>query len=1080
MAPRPIHHATGPATDPGWSAHLPVIVPVLLGVTACAVVLLVRSGSIQRQEAIRAQAQAVASLVQERVSGLIEDAVLAARFCQAVQGVVELALPVFVATGGQPSSAREVIAWVPVDDTRATVTVAVPSTHPLVGRDLLTDPAWSPLGLGALAAQPHLGPALDVPGIPPGRVVPVVVRVDGATPRRGWVVMLLRPERLLEGLALPGQRLDWRQASGSDPGPESGGSEVPVAAGDQVWRLSVTTVPPRLGEVLLLPLLVAGLGLGATLWLVALMRGQDRRTNRAEQQARQNELELAGTRTLVRTVFATSPDLHLVCDVEGRAQLANEAFLLAAGRELTALVADPWVWLPPDQAARLRQGQARAVAARACIITDLDLIVSGGPRWCHVVHTRLPGPEGGVVAVLTTVADHSARRRAEVELQRRADMEARYRGYIDHAPVGLLVGGRDGRIVEVNAATCAITGLSEVELLGRPVLSLAHPDDAERAQEMFTALLTTGRARGLVRQRRTDDRIGYSEIAAVALADGRLMGFINDVTERVETEAALRRARDEAQDARLALERAVARAERLAEAAQQGDRAKNEFLAAMSHEIRTPLNGVVGMTELLLASRLGFEQEEFAQTIARSARSLLLVLGEVLDWARIEAGQLDLEQADFALPDLVHAVVADHRPQTAANSLRLLVEVAPRLPALVTGDATRLRQVLDHLVGNAVKFTARGWVQVTVAAGPDVGVRVVVADTGPGIPLARRAELFRPFVQLDPGAARHHGGAGLGLAITQRLVEAMGGAITVGESPQGGASFTVDLPLAHAAPPVPAWRPLAGQQVLVADGCAPARAQLAHDLGIMGAEVLTAEDGPSALHQLASASLEGRVMPLTIVERHLPGMDAIALGRAVAAEPALSAAVLVLAAPSSSAALAEVANAAACTAVLLLPATPHDLLEVIARARTGRRGLPPTTAVIRRLGAELPPLAGRILLVEDHPVNQRLAELMLRQLGLTPILIGDGNMALEVMQREPFAAVLLDCHLPGLDGYQVARLHRAQETGRRLPIIAVTADALPADRARALAAGMDDHLAKPFTLEQLRAMLAKHLGEGSR
>lgn len=1069
------------APDGGWSAHLPIVVPVLLGVTAMAVVLLVRSGSMHRQEAARAQAQVMAAMVQARVSGVLEEVVLAARFCQAVPTLDEQALPSFLATGGQPITGCEVIAWVPVQAARAPVAVAVPRAHPLVGRDLLTDPGWSPLLVGAVAAQPHLGPAMAVSGIPPGRVVPVVVGVDGATQRRGWVVMLLRPERLLAGFTPAGLSLsDPADAAAwpADLGQGTGGIELPVAVGDRVWRLRVATPPPSLGEVLLLPLLVAGLGLVATGALIALLLRHDRRATRVAHQARQSELELAGTRTLVRIVFATTPDLHLVCGADGRAKLANDAFLLASGRDLHALVADPWAWLPPDQAAILRQGQARAVAARACVTGDLDLTVPGGTRWFHVVHTRLPGAKGEVAAVLSTLTDHSARRRAEVELQRRADMEARYRGYIDHAPVGLLVGGRDGRIAEVNAATCAITGLSEAELLGRPVLSLAHPEDAERAQEMFTTLLTTGRARGMVRQRRNDERIEYSEIDAVALADGRLMGFISDITERVAAETELRRARDEAQDARLALERAVARAERLADAAQQGDRAKSEFLAAMSHEIRTPLNGVVGMTELLLASRLGFEQEEYAQTIARSARSLLLVLGEVLDWARIEDGQLDLEQADFNLPALVHEVVADHRPLAAETGLRLLVEVAPRIPALVTGDATRLRQVLDHLIGNAVKFTARGWVQVSVVAGPDVGVRLVVADTGPGIPLARRAELFRPFVQLDPGAARHHGGAGLGLAITHRLVEAMGGAIVVGDAPQGGASFTIDLPLAHAAPPAPAWRPLLGTAILVADGCAPARAQLAHDLGTLGADVVTAEDGPTALRRLATATVGGGRMPLAIIERNLPGLDAIALGRAVAAEPALASTVLVLAAPAWSPALAEVASAAACTGLLLLPATPADLVEVITGARTGQRGTAPTQASARRAGHDRPSLTGRILLVEDHPVNQRLAELMLRQLGLTAIPVGDGSMALEMMQREHFDAVLLDCHLPGLDGYQVARLHRARESGVHLPIIAVTADALPADRARALAAGMDDHLAKPFTLDQLRVMLGRYLERG--
>jgi len=653
------------------------------------------------------------------------------------------------------------------------------------------------------------------------------------------------------------------------------------------------------------------------------------------------------------------------------------------------------------------------------------------------------------IAANVGIAMQNARLFTEVEHQR-----AYLESLVSITPAAVVVIDTNEVVTEWNPAAAELFGYSAEEAVGRQVDELVFGSsrfDSDDGQEITREAMATGRAQRITQRRRRDGTLVDVELMLVPLTvDGSHVGFLcvyHDVTE-------LQRARQEA------------------EAATQ---AKSAFLATMSHEIRTPMNAVIGMTDLLLGTELTGEQREFAEVVHTSGDALLHVIDDILDYSKIEAGKLDLEQAPFNLRDCVEGALDIVAPRAWEKELELGCLIDDAAPAGIVGDEARLRQVLLNLLSNAVKFTERGEVMVFVNAEESGSgshrIELSVRDTGIGIPPGGLAGLFTSFSQVDASTTRRFGGTGLGLAISKRLVELMGGDITVESEPGEGSTFRLSLPVAEVDVPAKialddGVRILTGKRILIVDDNATNREIVTRHALSWEMEPVAVERPADALELVA----KGEPFDVAVLDMMMPDMDGLALAgeiRQHRSESELP--LLLLTSLGRLAQLPKGVFSAQLSKPLKASQLYNTLLQLLTSGTSDQEGAAEAATDGKHARSAL-----RILLAEDNAMNQKVALRLLERLGYAAEIANNGLEAIEALERKPYDVVLMDVQMPELDGLDATRrIVERWPVEIRPHIIAMTANALPEDREACFAAGMNDYVAKPIRAEELAAALKR-------
>lgn len=659
-------------------------------------------------------------------------------------------------------------------------------------------------------------------------------------------------------------------------------------------------------------------------------------------------------------------------------------------------------------------------------------------------------------------------RRAEVAGVGKREAEV-FKMIVQTANEGIWTTDDLGRNLFLNDRMLEMLGYQASELIGRRALELA-PAELREVQSARMQDRLWGRTdayeTAFVRK---DGSILWALVGATPRLDaaGKPAGslaMVSDLTSRRAAEEELKAAQSEALDA---------------------TRVKSEFLASMSHEIRTPLTGLLGMVELLRATALDEEQVGYADAISRSGDALMTIINDILDISKVEAGKLDLETIDFKIRLVVEEVAELMAPRAQSKGVELIVAINPLVPEWVRGDPARLRQVLLNLISNSVKFTDRGEIIVSVqpalGAGMRRGIEFEVSDTGVGISEATQKRLFEKFAQGDVSTARKHGGTGLGLAISRQLVELMGGEIGVRSEPGKGSEFHFTCVFGESGVGHPEPTPvgdLKGLRVLVLDDSSTNLQVLREAMRTWQIEVEGRTLGMDALELLTESAASGKPYDIVLIDSQMPDLDGLAIARMIRRKPALACLVTVLLTPVARRASAqdEVVDAFL-TKPVQLAALRECLTIVSGRAPTNPLPQPAVhpAAVASAIRGKEPLL----LIVDDNPVNQRVSSTMLRKLGYRSDVATNGIEAVEASAKREYAAILMDCVLPLMDGFEATAAIRLREgSARHTPIIAMTASAMKGDLERCIAAGMDTYLSKPVKMAKLGEIIAEWIDSG--
>jgi PAS domain S-box-containing protein len=645
---------------------------------------------------------------------------------------------------------------------------------------------------------------------------------------------------------------------------------------------------------------------------------------------------------------------------------------------------------------------------------------------------------------------------------------------IEQSPVSVVITTPDGTIEYVNPYFETISGYPATDAVGRNpriVKSGRQPESFYR--QMWQTLKEGKPWSGEIINRRKDGRLYWERAHISPVFDEKaaivhFVGVKEDITEHKQALEALNQAKQDAESASVS---------------------KSRFLANMSHEIRTPMNGVIGMLGLLMDTDMTDEQRDFAHTATVSANALLSIINDILDFSKIEAGKLELEMLDFNFRDMMEDFMEIMSVHALNKGIELTSFIHPDVPSWICGDPGRIRQILINLTGNGIKFTEQGAVAVRVnlekTDGDSVELLIEVQDNGPGIPADRMNRLFQSFSQVDASTTRKHGGTGLGLVISKQLTELMGGDIGVESHPGHGARFWFTLMLEKRPAPEGGHRVspdrIQGKRVLVVDDNPTNRELFCAYLNTWGCRFDTASSSETGLEKLRDAATEDP-FDVALVDFMMPGMAGDRLGQMIKQDPGIEHTALIMLTSrglrGDSQRMKEIGFAGYLSKPVKRRHLFECLVQVLARSPQAASGLhSPKTMVTRYTIDEARRKERRLLVVEDNPVNQKVALLILKKMGYQADVANNGREALAALKQAPYDLVLMDQQMPEMDGLEATRAIRASADviNRRVPIIAMTANALKGDRERCLEAGMDGYLSKPVKPDQLKNKLDQWL-----
>ncbi len=802
-----------------------------------------------------------------------------------------------------------------------------------------------------------------------------------------------------------------------------------------------------------------------------------RRQRRTETRAAAAHEALAESEHFMRSLIDIIPGMVGYWDTELRCGFANRAYLEWFGKSPEHMRGLRIQDLLGEALFRKNEPYIRAALRGEYQRFERTLTKADGSTgytWAHYIPHSVAGRVCGFFVLVSDITDI---KRGELALREALAQANRFREALDHVTSFIYMKDTEHRYVYANRPTLELFGVSAAELPGSPDSRFFPPDAVARLKQIDERVFageTTCEEVDVVGE--DGQRRVYLEIKTPIYADAGqgvlwgLCGISTDITARKLGEEKLEQARV---------------------AAEAGSRAKSEFVANMSHEIRTPMNAVLGLLQLLEFTGLDARQRDYVQKARGAASTLLGILNDILDFSKVEAGKLELDDAPFRLDELLRNLSVVLSSSLQRKEVEVLFQIDPEVPRALRGDGLRLQQVLLNLAGNAIKFTERGEVVIALrllATGPETArIEFSVRDTGIGIPADRLDAIFDGFTQAEASTTRRYGGTGLGLAISRRLVRLMGGELAVESEPGQGSRFhfavdfvrdRVPRSEARAAVADGGGRPL---RVLIVDDNATARTVLAAMAAPFGWQVETAGSGLETIDRLAAAAAAGRPFDILCVDWVMPEMDGWETIRHIRACHAgrLPAILMVTAHGRELVAERLAGETEMLDAFLVKPVTPSMLFDAVAQATRGasvtveRRTEP-------RAGWNPRPLAGlRLLVVEDNPLNQQVARELLAHAGAEVEIADDGRQGVErVRNASPgFDAILMDIQMPGMDGYTATRILR-EEMGVVAPIIAMTANALPADRESCLAAGMSGHIGKPVAASELIDLLLRQCRGG--
>ena len=754
----------------------------------------------------------------------------------------------------------------------------------------------------------------------------------------------------------------------------------------------------------------------------------------------------------LKTVMDNQPSMVMLIDTTGKFILVNRQFELFSGFSADAIIGKRNEdILPPE-------------VAHSATSTDEDVLRTGEPltrqesynnaagdlRDLEICKVPLKDDNGNIFGIVITATDITERRKAERQALRTQTEMAQI---FNAAGSGMRVLDTSRVILQANDAFLKLHGFTREEIIGIKCSNHTHTPDKCPTCAVTRVLNGAPKAAETTVHRCKNGEEIYCDIVATPFLspEGELLGVIEDcrdVTDLVESQKAMQKA---------------------ALAAEEANRAKSEFLANMSHEIRTPMNAVIGMSYLALQTKLTGKQHSYLSSIRDSAKSLLRIINDILDFSKIEAGRMDIEHVDFELDEVLQGLASLDIVKLAESKVELRIDVEPDVPFTLMGDPLRLGQVLINLVGNAIKFTDQGEVCVRVqrsqAHGNQMTLLFSISDTGVGMSEEQKQKLFHAFSQADMSTTRRFGGTGLGLSISKRLVEMMGGTISVESKPDQGSTFCFTacfgLPPADIAT-LPEARALSGLRVLVIKSDSVQRAKLGQMLSGLGLQYGEAADCTQGARVAAKAATAGMAYEIALID--CSPAEKINLKAAARLKKMQGMPVIITAGVHNLGKLNAQAAALGIDHIFCKPVCRTTLLRAIYEATRSNRQTEETLLTENELPRFVEGLEGqRVLLAEDNEINQIVAKELLEGMGLVVDIADNGRIAVDMLAKgAAYAAVFMDIQMPEMDGFEATRIIRATPGFRLLPIIALTAHGMVGDREKCLKAGMDDHISKPI------------------